>query len=157
KGWAAARALGPLRAAGVAGAMVNAGGDIALLGEPTPGSPWRIGIRHPDDPHRLVRVISTRSAVATSGTYERGEHLVDPRSGQSASPVAAATVVGPDLGWADGLATGLVVAGRPGLDAIEQLDGYSAMLVGRDGGVTVTGGFPPDVGEAPAGRTSGDG
>src|SRR5580658_1854906 len=108
KGWAAERALGDLRRAGVAAAMVNAGGDVVVWGQPEPGRPWRVGIRHPDDGSRCLCVVPTAAAVATSGTYERGAHVFDPHTGRPSAAVVSATVVGSDLALADALATGLV-------------------------------------------------
>ena len=80
KGWAAERALQELRRAGLPGALINAGGDIAVFGEPEPGEPWRIGIRDPRDEQRIVLTVELRGAgaVATSGAYERGEHVLQP-------------------------------------------------------------------------------
>ena len=65
----------------------------------------------PADPSRLACIVETPGAVATSGTYERGNHLVNPFT-STASSTASATVTGPDLSLADALATALAVAGR---------------------------------------------
>jgi thiamine biosynthesis lipoprotein len=71
--------------------------------------------------------------VATSGTYERGEHLIDPRTGARGAVVASATVIGTDLALADALATALAVAGSDLLSCVFELDGYEAHLVDWDG------------------------
>ncbi len=142
KGWAAQRALDELAGPGVTGAIVNAAGDIATFGRPGPGRPFRVGILDPDDRRRLACVVEVRGAIATSGTYERGEHLVDPRTGQCASRVASASVTGPDLGLADALATALVVAGEEGLGFIEPIDGYEGFIIGYDGSRRWTAHFP---------------
>lgn len=142
KGWAAEQALESLSAAGVEAAMVNAGGDIAVAGEPEPGRPWRIGIRDPWDRGRIVAVAEVRQAVATSGTYERGDHVIDPGSGRHRSAVASATVTGPHLDLADAFATALVAAGEPGLAWLGQVDGYQAFLVRHDRSTVRTPGFP---------------
>ena len=78
KGWAAQRALDSLAGPGLRGAIVNAAGDIATFGCPGTGRPFRVGIVDPDDRRRLACVVEIIGAVATSGTYERGPHLVDP-------------------------------------------------------------------------------
>jgi FAD:protein FMN transferase len=142
KGWAAARALGAFRADGVCGAIVNAAGDIASFGDLGPGQPFRIGIADPFSPGRLAEVVYLTGAIATSGTYERGNHLIDPHSGRPAARVASASVTGPDLGLADALATAVAVAGEAGLDLIEALDGYEALIIGLDGRRRWTGHFP---------------
>ena len=123
--------------------MVNAAGDIASFGG--------LGRRHarsgsasPTRPHRGAwpRSSQLTGAIATSGTYERGDHLIDPHSGRPAARVASASVTGPDLGLADALATALAVAGEPGLAFIEPLDGYEALIIGLDGSRRRTAGFP---------------
>ena len=141
KGWAAARALEALRECGVPAAMVNAGGDVALFGLRSPERAWRIGIQNPFDRATLATVVEPASAVATSGTYERGAHVFDPFNGQSAAAVASATVTGPDLGLADALATGLLAGGPAAVGAIEDLEGYEALLIGWDGALRPTDGF----------------
>ncbi len=145
KGWAAELALAELRKAGAAAAMVNAGGDVAVFGEPQPGQPWRVGIRHPLAADRLLTVVTLGGqdrAVATSGHYERGPHVLDPHDGDAAQALLAATVVGPDLAFVDALATGLFASGGQALARIAGLRGYSALVVARDGAVHVTLGFP---------------
>ncbi len=145
KGWAAELALAELGKAGAAGAMINAGGDIAVFGEPAPGQQWRVGIRHPLAADRLLTVVILGGhdrAVATSGSYERGEHVLDPASGDPARVLTAATVVGPDLAFADALATGLLASGGEALARIAGLRGYSALTVATDGTMHTTLGFP---------------
>lgn len=141
KGWAVERAAGVLRRAGAGSAMVNAGGDIAAFGQPSPGQNWWIGIRHPWRVDALACVLEIVSAVATSGTYERGEHLVDPFTGEHASRVASATVTGPNLAIADALATALAVSGEMGLDFVRDAVGYDAYLILPDGSEVSTDGI----------------
>ena len=142
KGWAAQRALSAFRASGVCGAIVNAAGDIASFGSLGPGRPFRIGIADPFAPGRLAEVAYLSGAIATSGTYERGDHLIDPHSGQAAARAASASVTGPDLGLADAFATAIAVAGEAGLELIEALDGYEALIIAVDGSRLWTEHFP---------------
>ena len=81
KGWAAERALDELKSAGVPAAMVNAGGDIAVYGEPRPAGRGgsASATRWPPTGSLLIVELEGAGAVATSGTYERGEHLLAPR------------------------------------------------------------------------------
>ena len=106
------------------------------------GTPFRIGIADPLAPLRLAEVVELSGAIATSGTYERGEHLIDPRSGRPAARAASASVTGPDLGLADALATALAVAGEAGLALIDDLDGYEALVISPDGSKRRTKRFP---------------
>ena len=71
-------------------------------------------------------------AIATSGTYERGAHVVDPHRGQPATALRSVTVVGPDLGDADAYATAALAMGLAGLDWLATLDGYEAGVVTED-------------------------
>lgn len=142
KGWAAQNALAAFRAAGICGVLVNAAGDIASSGGPGDGEPFRVGIADPRSPLRLAEIVELHGAIATSGTYERGEHLIDPHSGRPAARAASASVTGPDLGLADALATALAVAGEPGLALVERLDGYEALIINPDGSSRRTKSFP---------------
>jgi FAD:protein FMN transferase len=142
KGWAAQRALDALVSDKISGALLNAAGDIASFGVPERGAHFRIGIVDPFAPSRLACVIELVGAVATSGTYERGAHLFNPFSQRPEARLASASVTGPDLGLADALATALVVAGKPGLQMIDELDGYEALAIGFDGTRRWTEHFP---------------
>ena len=146
KGWAAELALAELRRAGIRDAMVNAGGDVAVLGEPEPGQLWRVGLRHPRFAEALMGVVELRDeqrAIATSGAYERGPHVLDTSTGGPAPGLLAATVVGPDLAFVDALATGLFASGGRALARVAGQRGYSALIVDDQGDWRTTPGFPP--------------
>ncbi|MGW8063366.1 FAD:protein FMN transferase [Streptomyces ziwulingensis] len=135
KGWAVERAARRIAAAGASGVSVNGGGDVQVLGTPGAGRPWRIGVSDPLRPGGLAAVVSAAGAaglaVATSGSAERGAHVVDPRTGRSAvTDLVAVTVVAPRLTWADCWATAAFARGsREGLRWLESLDGVEALLI----------------------------
>lgn len=141
KGWIAERALERLRLAGVRAAMVNAGGDVVAFGEPDPGRRWRIGIQDPHTAHLLITAVELDGSVATSGAYERGHHVLDPHSGLPAHGLLSATVTGPELAFADALATGLFAAGEGGLGSIESIPAYEGLVVRHDGELVATAAF----------------
>ncbi len=115
KGWAAQRAADVLVAAGLHDFCLNAGGDIVARGEHEPGEPWQVAVRDPGDPQKVIAVLTVRDgAVATSGTYERGAHVWDGRTGSRDVPFVAATVVAADLTVADVLATTVLAMGEDG-------------------------------------------
>lgn len=143
KGWIAERALGKLRQAGVPAAMINAGGDVVAFGEPEPGRPWRIGVRDPRRADAFLAVVELKGAVATSGAYERADHVLDPHTLLPARGLLSATVSGPDLALADALATGLFAAGDGDLESIAAPEAYEALVVQQDGTVLATPGFEP--------------
>lgn len=151
KGWAVDRALAVLRDAGMTAAMVNGGGDIAVFGPPPGhGDPaaqahgdrgWRIGIRHPWRGDALAAIITdVTAAIATSGRYERGQHLYSPQA-RPAAAVASATITGPSLAMADALATALAIGGDEVLGLVAQLDGYEGYLIRADATEADTGGI----------------
>lgn len=151
KGWATRRALQVLISAGVPAAVVNAGGDAALWSSRTADQPWRIGVQNPFDRGTLIAVAEPgrgadpgrpESAIATSGSYERGLHVYDPFTGQPASAVASATVTGPELDLADAMATALLAGGEKTLDVLDRSGGYDALLVTAAGRTIRTDGFP---------------
>ena len=115
KGWAAERAADVLRAAGARSFALNVGGDIVCNGGSAAGAPWRIGVRDPDDPSRMLLVVGvTNGAVATSGLYERGAHVTDARTGAATSDWRSITVLAPDLATADAIATAALARGADG-------------------------------------------
>jgi FAD:protein FMN transferase len=143
KGWAVQRAAALLSAAGVPDFCVTAGGDVVTRGQAGPGTPWRVGIQHPLDRGAIAAVVEARDlAVATSATYERGEHIVDPFSGLPPRGVLSVTVVGPDLGTADAYSTAAFAMGPDGPEWTRSLDGYEAMTILADETVLSTPGFP---------------
>jgi FAD:protein FMN transferase len=143
KGWAVQVASDRLLGAGLADHCLNAGGDIRVRGHPEPGQPWRIGIRHPWEATAVCWVLAgTDLAIATSGTYERGTHVVDPRSGIPATALRSVTVVGADLGSADAYATAALAMGTAGLDWLAGLDGYESAVVTEDGRLFRSEGLP---------------
>jgi FAD:protein FMN transferase len=140
KGWAIERAGARLAAAGARDFCLDAGGDVLVR-----GGPWRIGIRHPRRRDRLAGVLTLREgAVATSGAYERGPHIRDPRTGRPPAGVLSATVVGPDLGTADAYATAAFARGPEGAAWTATLARYDAMSILPDR-VLMTRGFARHV------------
>ena len=101
KGWAAQRALAALEDPSVTGAIVNAAGDIASIGGLSRSQRFRFGIVNPFATREVLCVVNGATALATSGAYERGLHLIDPHTGSEEAKVASASVTGPDLGLAD--------------------------------------------------------
>ena len=139
KGWAADAASNILVAAGIQHCQVNAAGDLALRGgwfDSVAGvvKPWSIGVVNPDNRSEIVKVYEiTDGAIATSGTYERGAHIVDPHSGMIAIGAKSATVVGAD-GWlCDAMATAVMVGGTDSAKWFGQpeLQGYQLFGVNR--------------------------
>jgi thiamine biosynthesis lipoprotein len=142
KGVALDRALDRLCGLGFGNALVNLGGNLAVSGD-RGGRPWRIGVRHPQGEGALASLeISGRSAVITSGTYERYReqdgrryaHIIDPRTGRPAMHVASATVIHADAALADVAATALVVAGPDQWADVARSLGVNEVMIVDDAG-----------------------
>jgi FAD:protein FMN transferase len=147
KGWAVDRAAAILDEAGLHNYAVSAGGDMRVRGRAVPELAWRIGIQHPLDTQQVAAVIETAAelAVATSGAYARGEHIVDPHTGRPPSGILSVTIVGRELATADAYATAAFAMGpelAPHWTA--RLEGYEAMTILADETVFKTRGFPDE-------------
>ncbi|WP_344139777.1 FAD:protein FMN transferase [Luedemannella flava] len=143
KGWSVRVASEQLAARGVGNHCLNAGGDVCLRGRSSSGRPWRVGIRHPSQASGLSWVLElTDAAVATSGSYERGPHVVDPFTGRGATALRSVTVVGPDLGVADAYATAAMAMGRAGVAWLAELPDHEFAVVADDGRTYRSAGLP---------------
>jgi len=134
KGWAADQVSEQLTKQGAKHIQVNAGGDISVRGGKDANTPWKLAVAHPSIKGEISKLYSiTTGAIATSGSAERGDHIIDPHSKTVAVGARSATVIGPDAGISDALATALVVSGRDGASwfAKEALSEYSCWVVDR--------------------------
>jgi len=139
KGWALERAADIISADGVRNFTINAGGDVLTRGRPAPGTNWRVGIQHPWTRAAVAAVVEgSRLAVATSGRYERGEHIISPLTGTHPTGLISVTVIGDDLALADGYATATVVLGCEGMDWIATVPGVEALGITDDQRVITT-------------------
>lgn len=146
KGYAVDRAAELLAAAGVGGAIVNAGGDIRVFGERPGGGPWHIGIQHPRKPEALLTKLDvTDTAVVTSGDYERYfvedgvryHHILDPTTGQPARGCESVTVVAASAMAGDALATACFVLGpERGMALLKQAGVAQVIIVDAKGEVS---------------------
>lgn len=152
KGYAVDRAIEVLREMGISNAVINAGGDLRVIGRHGE-RPWRVGIRHPREPGILAAVeVEGDESVFTSGDYERyfdwqGErydHIIDPRSGYPAQGLASVTVFARQADLADAAATALFVAGpkeQDWLPVARAMGVIGVMLVDEQGRVQITPGI----------------
>jgi thiamine biosynthesis lipoprotein len=146
KGWAVDRAGDILDAAGALNYSLNAGGDIRLRGAPLPEPRWRVGIQHPQVRDKIAAVVLGNDvAVATSGAYARGEHVVDPHTGRPPAGVLSVTIVGPELATADAYATAAFAMGEAGPEWTASLGLYEAMTILAHGRVLLTPDFPSEA------------
>lgn len=154
KGHAVDCAIAILESMGIRHAVVSAGGDSRVIGDRF-GKPWIIGIRNPRsaDPNAVItRIPLTDSAISTSGDYERYfeeggvryHHIIDPKTGHSASKVLSATVIGPTATRTDGLSkTAFVLGPEEALRIINGLKDVDAVFVTPDGRILYSKGLQP--------------
>jgi len=149
KGYAIDKAIGVLKQNGVKHALVNAGGDMMAIGNKG-NEDWRIALENPRDKEEYITIIYLDDmAVCTSGDYERYfddskkfHHLVDPRTGYSASELISVTIIANKAIDCDGISTSVFVLGREkGLELVESLDGVEGLLITREKEIVKSGGF----------------
>jgi thiamine biosynthesis lipoprotein len=121
-----------LEAGGVPRALVNGGGDVVAH---SGGAPWRIGVRDPRAPGKLLGMVALgRGAVASSGDYERPRHVIDPRTGLPAQGVRGVTLVGPAAA-VNGLGPAIMVMGAEKGRALILSSGVQGLIVDARGGL----------------------
>ena len=142
KGYAVDAGIELLKKRGITHALVTAGGDSRIIGDRR-GRPWMIGIRDPRRRDDMVAMLPLNdTAVSTSGDYERYfeadgvryHHIINPKTGHSASEVRSVTIIAPDATTTDGLSTGVFVLGlEQGMALVESLDNVQAVIVDKQG------------------------
>ena len=129
KTWAADKAASVLEDADITDFAMNAGGDIRLSKDISPGFAIRIGISTPEtiasSEAGVLTVVDLNDtnfrAVATSGNAERGEHIWNPKLGSTyANEVSQVTVVAKDIVTADIWATALFASGPSAISLAEK-------------------------------------
>jgi thiamine biosynthesis lipoprotein len=144
KGWSIDGAAQILQRAGARNFCVEGAGDMRLAGRPSGADEWRVGIRHPFVDDQVAAVLgATTAAVATSATYVRGPHIIDPHTGAAPEGVLSVTIVGDGgLATADAYATAVFAMGRAGAQwAAEHIHPYEALVIHDDDTVLTTPGL----------------
>lgn len=142
KGHAVDNSIAILKERGITNAIVTAGGDSRLLGDRR-GRPWNVGIRDPRRRGETVAVLPLADvAISTSGDYERffeedgvrHHHIINPKTGKSASGVRSVTIIGPDGITTEGLTKSVFVKGaKEGMRLIETLKDVDAIIIDDSG------------------------
>ena len=139
KGYAAEMAKALLQREGVRSGIVNASGDLTTWGYQPDGTPWTIGIAHPDNAHLPFSYMNiTGLAVATSGNYEKFimidgkkySHTINPKTGLPVTGIKSVTIISPNAEIADAMATPVTIMGiKAGLNMINQINYLGCIII----------------------------
>lgn len=155
KDYALNKATDILRSYGIQSALLNAGGDIQVIGTRPDHTPWRIGVQDPRKPDGIVAtvVLDEKNVCQTSGDYQRFfikdgvryAHILDPKTGRQPTELASVTLVYKDSDvykTGDIASSGFMVLGlEKAMKALRQFPGVEAVFVTTDGKVVVTPGL----------------
>jgi thiamine biosynthesis lipoprotein len=131
KGWAISEAGKVIEEQSYKTFCVYVGGDI--LARSAGDKTWAIGVQDPkDNTKKLNKLSISNGAVASSGSYERGQHIIDPKTGKPADDLLSITVMGPDIVAADVLATAGFAMGEEGERFVSSQKGYRALTITRE-------------------------
>jgi thiamine biosynthesis lipoprotein len=153
KGWAIQRVSDLLSDAGSASHCINGGGDVQTVGTRPDGEPWRVGVADPRDRSSVVAtLVGNGIAIATSGTAERGSHIIDPHTGQPATgTLLSLTVSGNSVLECDIYATAGFAMGAGARGWFARAEGISVFAVEPDGSTWSTrGSARVEPGQLPA-------
>jgi thiamine biosynthesis lipoprotein len=140
KGYAAEAASRLLLKKGAKSGMIDIRSSIAVFGPKV----WRIGIQHPREKDKFLGTVTLKAeqSLSTSGDYERGLHILDPRRGVPAELCQSVTVIGKNMAETDALSTAVFVLGpKQGMQLIESLPATEVLIVDRQGKIFRSSGF----------------
>jgi thiamine biosynthesis lipoprotein len=140
KGWAISEAGKVIEKNNLKTYCIGAGGDI--LARSNSDKIWNVGIQNPRNKQEIIETISDKNfAVATSGNYERGRHIFNPKTKKVADNLLSVTVLAPDIITADIYATAIFAEGLPGLTRAEEKDGLEALAIDKGGKLYMSSGM----------------
>ncbi len=140
KGYGIDRAAVLLEASGLAGGLVDVGGDLRVFGRALDGGAFRVQLKSPSASGNWAEILLEDAAICTSGHYARGEtiagrrfsHIIDPLRGVPVEKTLSVSVVAPTALVADAWATALSVTGPEGIGRIPPGQGIEALVVFGD-------------------------
>ncbi len=156
KGYAVDEALEVLEDIGIKHALVNAGGDMSTIDSKPDGKPWSVALVNPDNTTQSLATFNlSDKSVATSGNYERyfdpekkAHHIINPKTGYSATECISVTIIAENGTQADALATSVFVMGPlEGMNLVESLDGVECLIVDAERTIHRSSGLPQYISE----------
>jgi FAD:protein FMN transferase len=149
KGYAVEKAIEILKRHNITMALVDASGNMRALGKKPEGE-WNIAMADPRDMNNYITIIPLdNNAVSTSGDYERYfddkmkyHHIINPKTGYSATELISVTIVTDNAFDADALSTVVFVLGKKkGMELIESLPGVEGLIITREKEILRSSGF----------------
>jgi thiamine biosynthesis lipoprotein len=142
KGYSIWQAAKILEKKGYRNFYIEIAGDIQTFGRNEKGEEWRVGIQNPFNLKEIVKVVRISDrGIATSGNYQRGKHIVNPKTKLFTDEIASLTVIGLNVYEADRFATAAFAMGEKGIEFIEKLKGFEGYMIKKDKIAVMTGGF----------------
>ena len=148
KGYCADQLVALLKEEGVKSAVLSLGGNVALLGSKTDGTPFTVGIKSPFDESLYATVKAEDTMIVTSGDYvryfeENGKtyhHIINPKTGYPAETDLKSVTIISDSGiYADSLSTALFVMGKDkAIDYWNEHKDFEMILIDKNGKIYVT-------------------
>ena len=142
KGYAINNGANILVQKGYKNIYVEIAGDIQVFGNNGKDNFWKIGIQNPFNLEEIIKVVKLKDrGIATSGTYIRGSHIINPKKKKPAEDIVSITVIGPNVYEADRFATAAFAMGKKGIRFIEGLKGFEGYMIQKDKTAVYTSGF----------------
>ncbi|MBP2642882.1 MAG: apbE [Firmicutes bacterium] len=152
KDYALNKSASVLREYGITSALINAGGDIEVVGNKPDDTPWRIGVQDPRDSEKVIAKFSLSpwNTSQTSGDYQRFfvkdnicyAHIIDPRTGRQPTELASVTLVytsSDSYVSGDVASSGFMVLGLDkAMAALHAFPGVEAVFITTDGRVVIS-------------------
>lgn len=142
KGYAILEGATLLQKKGFKNIYVEIAGDIQVFGEDKNNKGWKIGIQNPFKTDEIIKVVLLKDkGIATSGNYQRGDHILNPIGKKMADEIASISVIGPNVYEADRFATAAFAMGEKGIEFINSLKGFEGYMIRKDKKAIFTEGF----------------
>jgi len=137
KGYAIDQGIEMLKKHGIRNAIINAGGDIRLIGKHGDKT-WRIGIRHPRQQTEVIETLALEGdvSIVTTGDYERFfihegnryHHIINPQTGWPSNATQSATIIAHNATLADAWSTALFVQGKQAITQQYKLNKHTFII-----------------------------
>jgi len=143
------------KAASVKAALINAGGNIKVLGTKPDGKPWHIAIQDPRDNQKILGTLTLKAgmSVATSGDYQRFyevngvryHHILNPQTGLPSRNARSTTAIAESALTADYYSTLLfVLPEEEAIKVVENTPGLQAVILNSKNELYVSPGLQAD-------------